>query len=271
MKDAMNSAMDTLMTNAVQTGQFIKDGKPLSAAPVWGMTLLKAGSMRFRWSETNDRRDEFFASLCSSKRQVAAVELVHSKTVLYVDSAQELYFKKADGVLTANPCLIPTVTVADCMPIFVYDSGSSGVFGVLHSGWRGTGIVEEAYSLLRQRCGTRAADLCVVLGAHIKSCCYFVDHGRAALFRQCFGEKCASEAGGRWTLSLQEANLALLEKMGVPRGNVFCVDECTSCFRDRERFKYGSFRRETAGLPQDTPLDERQRSFTAQAAFVMMS
>lgn len=263
--------VNALTTDTVQTGHFIKDGKPLDVSPVWGMTLLAAGSMRFRWSETNDRRDEFFASLCGGKKQVAAVELVHSKTVLYVDSAEELYCKKADGILTANPELIPAVTVADCMPIFVYDSGSSGVFGVLHSGWRGTGIVEEAYSLLRQRCGTHAADLCVVLGSHIKSCCYCVDHGRASLFRQCFGEKCASEVDGRWVLSLQEANLALLEKMGVPRGNVFCVNECTSCFTENGRFKYGSFRRETALLSEDTPLEEKQRSFTAQTAFVMMS
>ena len=242
----------------------------LDQSPVWGMTLLGAGSMRFRWSETNDRRDEFFASLCGSTRQVAAVELIHSKTVMLVENSGELLGKKADGVLTANPRLIPTVTVADCMPIFVYDS-SSGVFGVLHSGWRGTGIVEEAYCLLRDRFGAKAQDLCVVLGAHIKSCCYTVDKERAALFKENCGEHCVKEEAGQFALSLQEANLALLEKIGIPRTNVFCVNECTACFTQAGRHKYGSFRRETAQLSEDVPFEERQRAFTAQAAFVMMS
>ena len=264
------TAHNTLMTDQVQTGHFVKDGKVLADSPVWGMTLLSAGSMRFRWSETNARRDEFFASLCGGTRQVAAVQLIHSKSVLLVDRSGELLGKEADGVLTRNPCLIPTVTVADCMPLFVYDS-SSGVFGVLHSGWRGTGIVEEAYSLLHQRCGTAPRDLCVVLGAHIKSCCYTVDKDRAAAFKKNFGEQCAKEAGGSWYLDLQEANLALLGRIGVPRGNVLCVSECTACFTQEGRHKYGSFRRQTAQLSEDVPLEQRQRAFTAQAAFVMMS
>ena len=268
MNAAINDAMNALLTSTVQIGHFIKDDKPLKNAPVWGMTLLKAGSMRFRWSETNARRDEFFASLCGT-RQVAAVELVHSKTVLLVENSGELLGKKADGVLTANPCLIPTVTVADCMPLFVYDS-SSGVFGVLHSGWRGTGIISEAYSLLRDRFCTKPEELCVVLGAHIKSCCYCVDKERAALFKKSFGDQCAKEAGGSWYLDLQEANLALLERIGVPRGNVYCVNECTACFTQGGQYKYGSFRRQTAQLSADVPLDVRLRAFTAQAAFVMM-
>ena len=267
--DSQLTAHNSLVTDQVQTGHFVKDGKPLELSPVWGMTLLSAGSMRFRWSETNERRNAFFASLCADKWQVAAVELIHSKTVLLVDNSGELLGKKADGVLTGNPRLIPTVTVADCMPLFVYDS-SSGVFGVLHSGWRGTGIITEAYCLLRDRYGSKPQDLCVVLGAHIESCCYCVDKERALLFKKRFGDQCAKEAGGSWYLDLQEANLALLERMGVPRGNVLCVSECTACFCEEGRHKYGSFRRETAHLGEDVPLEERQRAFTAQAAFVMM-
>ena len=252
-----------------QTGHFVKDGKPLLDAPIWGMTLLNAGSMRFRWSEDNRRRDEFFASLCGENRQVAPLELIHSKTVLLVDSCRELYLKKADGVLTKNENLIPTVTVADCMPIFVYDTVSH-FFGVLHSGWRGTGIIAEAYSLLHESCGARAEDLCVVLGAHIRNCCYHVDKERARYFAESFGDQCVRQTDSGWALSLEEANLALLDKIGVPRDNVFCVGECTACFSESGHFKYGSFRRETAAMAHDSPLEARQKAFTAQAAFAMV-
>ena len=41
---------------------FYENGSPLKSSAAekhgrWGMTLLSAGSMRFRWNESNERRD----------------------------------------------------------------------------------------------------------------------------------------------------------------------------------------------------------------------
>ena len=47
------------------TGNFFYNGKPLSSAPLWGMSVLKSGNMRFRWNETNSVRDNFFSSICA--------------------------------------------------------------------------------------------------------------------------------------------------------------------------------------------------------------
>ena len=52
-------------------------------------------------------------------------------------------------MITKNPSLMPVVTVADCMPLYLYDS-VSGVFGVVHSGWKGTGIIGEALNLAKK-------------------------------------------------------------------------------------------------------------------------
>ena len=63
------------------TGNFFYNGKPLSSAPLWGMSVLESGNMRFRWNETNSVRDNFFSSICAEKRKIAQPELIHSKTV----------------------------------------------------------------------------------------------------------------------------------------------------------------------------------------------
>ena len=60
-------------------------------------------------------------------------------------------------------------------------------------------------------------------------------------------------------MSLADANLFLLKKIGIPDGNVFVSKECTCCFKENGAFKYGSFRRQTSSLPQDLPLEEKQK------------
>ncbi len=275
---------------------FYADGKPLlHDAPFWGMTLKKAGSMRFRWNETNGTRDTLLKEIASggSASQNGApcepvpLELIHSKIVYAVSSAADTYGAQGDGIVTAHASLMPVVTAADCMPIFFYER-KCGAFGVVHSGWKGTGIVTEAIAVLRQTYGADVNCLSVALGPHIRSCCYIVDEERASYFKKNFCDGCVCEydeaesakhrsesgrrntdcgrrsgartllhnAGGtkRYRLSLEKANLALLEAAGIRDENIVVCDDCTGC---DERF--GSFRRETGG--------DVQKPFTVQAAF----
>ena len=71
----------------------------------------------------NPAREKFLSENAGSSHKIAAVELIHSKTVYSVNSAQELNGLKGDGILTQNKALIPVVTVADCMPLFLCDEG----------------------------------------------------------------------------------------------------------------------------------------------------
>lgn len=253
------------------TGNFFYNGKPLTSAPLWGMSVLESGNMRFRWNETNSVREKFFSLICAEKRKALQPELIHSKTIYEVSSADEIFKKKGDGILTSNKFIVPAVTVADCMPVFVYDKNSN-VFGVLHSGWKGTGIAAEAFYMLNKKYGSKPDDLCFILGPHINSCCYSIDKSRAEYFSENFGSCCVSSIdGNKYSLSLTDANLYLLRKIGIPDGNIFVSKECTCCFKENGAFKYGSFRRQTSSLPQDLPLEEKQKHFTVQAAFVFYS
>lgn len=249
--------------------KFIHGGNVVDDGPQWGMTKLSSGSMRFRWNETNEVRDSFLAELSGPSKKTAAVELIHSKIIYDIDFPQQTELKQGDGILTRNKDVVPVVTVADCMPLFIYDL-SSGTFGALHSGWRGTGIVGEAVSMIREKYGSKPQDICVAIGPHIGDCCYNITKERAEYFCDNFGSACVNKIDDdNWALSLTKANLDVLEKCGVPADNITVMDECTCCRKENGVFKFGSFRRQTMGLPDGIPLEERLKKFTVQAAFTI--
>jgi YfiH family protein len=170
------------------------------------------------------------------------------------------FAREGDGMV----CLAPerresflAVTVADCLPVFLLDT-ESGAFAALHSGWKGTGIVLKALSIMQER-GTRPEAVAAVLGPCIQSCCYQVDEERAAAFEAEFGASSshvppetpfplgpvtgqapsvlpAALGLGRY-IALQAANARLLAGAGV-RNIAYCED-CT--FTDS---RLGSYRRE---------------------------
>lgn len=141
-----------------------------------------------------------------------------------------------DGLLSRDAGTVLGVTVADCMPIFLYDPVQK-VKGVLHSGWKGTGIIAEALTLLQREFGTQTRDLLVTLGPSIGPCCYNVPQERAEAFRDDFGNGAALLRDGTWYLDLAEANLGILRTAGVEKVNI--VRACTFCDS-----RFSSYRRD---------------------------
>ena len=220
---------------------------PGTDAPDWGMSLCAAGSMRFRWNEQNENRTAFLSQLSAGGYETVPIELIHSHQVYAVSSPADTSGKLGDGIITHNRTLIPVVTVADCMPVFLYDPVSR-VFGVLHSGWKGTGIAVDAIRLASSLYGSQARDFRVVMGPHIHRCCYRIDRERAAYFANQFTPACVQETEGGFCLSLADANRAALLKAGVLQEHITISDECTCCTKLPDgSFKFGSFRREAVG------------------------
>ncbi len=265
---------------------FFEDEAPLAQAPQCGMTLRAAGSMRFRWNEVNPRRDAFFKGLCeagagertrtavlphpeNAPRSVVPVQLDHTHIVYDVQAPQDTQGKIGDGIITANHAIIPTITVADCVPIFLFDR-ATGVMGIVHSGWKGTGIAADAVKLAGARYGSRPSDFYVAVGPHIGECCYIVNEERAGFFAREFCPDCVepleegasvkvnwNNGGGKlYRLSLTKANIAALKKIGVQDNHITLCTDCTCC-----NSVFGSNRRETAAAG-------RPDQFTVQAAFI---
>lgn len=241
----------------------------LSEGPFWCITDISAGSMRFRWNELNPLRMEFLRNLSGDSHKVAQIELIHSKIIYDISSADDVEFMQGDGIITAQKNIIPVVTVADCVPLYLYDV-KSGVFGVFHSGWKGTGIIADGIAQVCGTYGSTPQDICIAIGPHIGSCCYNVSKERAEYFAENFTADCVSKISeDEYRLSLTKANLAAIKKAGVPDGNIALLDECTCCHKENGSFKYGSFRRQASSLPADIELEERLKKFTVQAAFVI--
>lgn len=248
------------------TFSFVKNGLPLDSAPKCGLTLRQAGNMRFRWAEKNDLRNSTLQHIAETREPVP-VQLDHTHIVYDIRNSSETLNKIGDGIITINKNLMPVVTVADCVPIYLFDE-VTGVFGIVHSGWKGTGIIAEAILLADKNYGAKAKDFCVVIGPHIHDCCYIVDEKRAAYFAENFTPDCIRPLepgvkidwnngnGPLYRLSLLKANLAVLKKAGVQENNISYCEDCTSCNK-----LYGSNRRETKE-------NGRPDAFTVQAAFI---
>lgn len=275
--------MQNKSSQVFKTFHFIKNGKQLENAPVCGLSLKASGSMRFRWNESNSIRSNFFSEVLDKNQVPVPVELNHTKIVYDVESSKDTYRKIGDGIITKNKALVPTITVADCVPIFLYDS-VTGCFGIVHSGWKGTGIAVEAVRLASATYSSKPEDFSVVIGPHIHDCCYIVDEKRASYFEENFGN-CTSQlsegerAGVKWNngegplfrLSLARANVNALIKAGVPASNISVSEHCTCCYKDPEGDEvYGSNRRETSvNAPGGVDLSNDQiPPFTVMAAFI---
>ncbi len=234
------------------------------------ITLSGAGSMRFRWNETNSVRNSFFSAFLSDSHKLFPLELIHSQDVFSAAVSTPWENMRGDGIITSDPLCVPVITAADCMPVYLFNPVSF-CFGVLHSGWKGTGIIRKALELAKKKYGAKAEDFHVILGPHIQSCCYTVEEERASYFAENFGASCITRGENEPPrLSLLNANLTILEHSGIPENHIACFTDCTCCSKNEGRPYLGSFRRETQNLLEKLSIEEKSRYFTPMAAFMYM-
>ncbi len=217
-------------------------GFPLSSektSPRAILSTAESGDMRFDPAGETELRKGFFARLGLESGRVAALPLKHTRRVVFVKAGREarpLIAKAteeggADGIVVEGSDWVAALTVADCMPIWLYDA-KRGVFGLLHSGWKGTGILAEAVRGMEREFGSRAADIEAILGPCIGACCYAVPEERARHFALDFGEEAVrverpDDGGARHYIDLRAANTGLAESIGL--GSILNVELCTAC------------------------------------------
>ncbi|MDR2478955.1 MAG: polyphenol oxidase family protein [Treponema sp.] len=226
---------------------FMYGGVPLGEIKC-GISSRFAGDMVY--AEGNPARCGLFAQTGLEPARVYGLNQIHSREVLAVDRHNPPHMP-ADGMVSNDRDIALSVTVADCLPVYLLDP-DSGAFGLLHSGWKGTGIVLRALALMAERWSTRPEAVAAVLGPCIGPCCYTVDNARAAAFDREFGSlplpaRFASgniarftvtrQAGAQWYIDLKAANIRLLAGAGIQ--NIAVCANCTFCDE-----RLGSYRRE---------------------------
>ena len=130
-----------------------------------------------------------------------------------------------DGHLTRSEGVLLTVSVADCVPVFMVNVASRGV-ALVHAGWRGVaaGIVERALERLRHWRGDGEEEIHVHCGPSICGECYEVGpEVHAAVHPD--GEAPTAPT----PIDLRAAIAARVVAMGLPADRVTLSDHCTRC------------------------------------------
>lgn len=142
-----------------------------------------------------------------------------------------------DGHATRSSGVLLTVTLADCVPVFIVDPVRRAV-AVLHAGWRGTvaGVVEAGVGTLVDAFASAPSDLAVHLGPAICGRCYEVG---PEVF-EALGEAPPPAAA---PIDLRSAIRRRAVAAGVRGAEVTVSGECTLCGDGR----YHSHRRGDRG------------------------
>ncbi len=150
---------------------------------------------------------------------VAVVDAGHAGTgLLRADAIAD-----TDGVATGAPGVVLTITVADCVPLFLVDPVGRRI-ALVHAGRVGTelNIGGEGLRVL-EAMGTAVLDVHAYVGPSAGPCCYEVDVAMAEALR---GKGMA--VAGR-CVDLWESNARQLAAGGVPRERIYIDGRCTVC------------------------------------------
>lgn len=152
-----------------------------------------------------------------------------------------------DGHATRQAGVLLTVTVADCVPIYLA-APESGLVALLHAGWRGIadGILEHAVNAISTTVGIRHSNIVMHCGVSICGNCYEVGSEVA--------ERLSGRPEGTSHVDLRSILAARAASLGV--GAVTVSAYCTAHHHDRfysHRASHGQDGRQVAYLGRPRP------------------
>ena len=134
------------------------------------------------WSEENvgqvmSRWRAFRAAFRAGFPAVLLSHQVHGTTVQWHRQGQEgwLILDGVDGHATGTRGVLLTITVADCIPVYLVVPHKH-VVALLHAGWRGTagGILQRGIDVVRREALVPSSDIVMHCGVGICGSCYEV-------------------------------------------------------------------------------------------------
>ncbi len=164
-----------------------------------------------------ENRRRFFGALGADVNQVASAHQIHGTAVLYARRPGR--YDGYDALITDQPGLLVGVTVADCVPILIYDAAHRAV-AAIHAGWRGTaeGIVQKALAAMQQQFGLSPDACYAYVGTCIDQRAFVVGPDVAVQFAPAF-QRIRPETG-QTCVDLKQANVGQLVALGIPPAQI---------------------------------------------------
>lgn len=137
-----------------------------------------SAKVQSRWGSFRAAFQDRFPSVVFS-HQVHGIEVARHTG----RGAGWLVLEGLDGHVTSEAGVLLTISVADCIPVYLVEP-DSGVVGLLHSGWRGTadGILARGIAAITGASGVTSERLVIHCGVGICGDCYEVGSEVAARF-----------------------------------------------------------------------------------------
>jgi len=170
-----------------------------------------------------ENRRRYFGALHIGLDELAFPMQCHSSEVQSISTWGG--YENCDALVTSEFGVFIAVSVADCVPIFLFDPITRTVAGV-HAGWRGTSsrIVKNSITLMKSKHAVDPTNIRAFIGPAASKCCYEVDDEVAKLFAPEFALK---NGTGKWYVDLKSSNLQQLLLEGVSSTNIEVHAGCT--------------------------------------------
>jgi purine-nucleoside/S-methyl-5'-thioadenosine phosphorylase / adenosine deaminase len=173
-----------------------------------------------------ENRNLFFENLGIKPENIAYQKQIHEDKISFV--TQGGLIGESDAMITDKPGIGLAVSIADCVPILVYDPVKKIIAGV-HSGWRGT----EKKILLKtlgelKKLGCLPENLVAYIGPSISKNIYEVGKEVAEFF----DEKYLEAKGEKYLLDVAGVNFDILFDAGVKKNNIQLSSLCTYAMKD---------------------------------------
>jgi polyphenol oxidase len=173
-----------------------------------------------------ENRRRFFQSLGLPPENVAYQYQVHGDMISEVTIGG--LAGESDALITDKPGLGLAVSIADCVPILIYEPEIK-IIAAVHSGWRGT----EEQILLKtinriKELGGSPENIIAYIGPSIGENIYEVGKEVAELFEQ----KYINKKENKFFLDVAGVNYDILLKAGVAKNNIQVSKLCTYAIKD---------------------------------------
>ena len=189
----------------------------------YGMNLsFKVGDAE---ANVKKNRESFLGQLGIELDSLAMPQQVHGDTITSVNAPGQ--YDQCDALITNKAGVFLVVTVADCLPVFLFDPMARSIAAV-HVGWRGSKLrtLEKAMRALSNEYGTESEHLLAYIGPSAGVCCYEVGEEVAQEFPKQFLER-MNNAKPR--LDLKGFNKNLLLENSVKESSIEVSGYCTIC------------------------------------------